>query len=347
MQPHSLRCCCCWLTLLQLLELRRGAVADGRSFRIAGDNDQGLAPAAAAAQTADVSQQARLLWASQPVRPNATLMVQGFFPAGRATRAVLKALCPGGPEASVVAMNEWDSDTALYFLVPASFPDQTGLRLSVLAADETVADSITVNAPRIKWLQGDAGSKATAGGTIRLFGSALAFGPPAEPRGSAAAAAGTYGDYQLLESELTHAIHSHDHAVVAEAAARLARLGAALSGVGCPSTLILRAVSRPEAAAINVSATNATDVDAFFDLPSTIPPGEQRPCVSIFVWNTTMARHDRLGTNAKGKNSTKRGVAFRRRVHRCRQKPGSNGRPSGWLRRQGQATCHHSPDRSG
>jgi len=283
MRPHSHRCCR-WLTLLQLLELCRGAVADGRSFRIAGDNDQGLAPPpAAAAKTDGVSQQARLLWASQPVRPNATLMVQGFFPAGRATRAVLKALCPDGPEASVVAMNEWDSDTALYFLVPASFPDHTGLRLSVLAADETVADSITVNAPRIKWLQGDAGSKATVGGTIRLFGSALAFGPPAEPRGSAAAAGGTYGDYQLLESELTHAIHSHDHAVVAEAAARLARLGAALSGVGCPSTLILRAVSRPEAAAINVSATNATDVDAFFDLPSTIPPGEQHPCVSIFV----------------------------------------------------------------
>jgi hypothetical protein len=105
---------------------------------------------------------------------------------------VLKALCPDGPEASVVAMNEWDSDTALYFLVPASFPDHTGLRLSVLAADETVADSITVNAPRIKWLQGDAGFKATAGGTIRLFGSALAFGPPAEPRGPAAAARGTY-----------------------------------------------------------------------------------------------------------------------------------------------------------
>ena len=240
-----------------------------------------LLSSAAVAASQNLPEPPRLLWASQPVRPNSTLLVQGHFPLGRATRAVLKAL-PDGPEANVSAAQDWESDTALYFRVPASFPDYTGLRLTVRSGGgggSAPAGAIEVNTPRIKWTQGDAGASATPGGFLRLFGSALAFG---QAGANAQHAAGTYGDYQMLESELNHALRSHDHVVIAEAAARLAQLGKALSGAGALSgrqtTLALvpvrGAATGSPRAAVNLTATNATDVDAHFALPATMAPGE-------------------------------------------------------------------------
>ena len=122
-------------------------------------------------------------------------MVQGYFPAGSSTRALLQAL-PDGPTIERTPANEWDSETALYFDVPATFPDLTGLNISILDGKGAVVDSLLVNVPKIKWLQGDAGTRATAGGTIRLFGNALAFGSTLQ------AGSGKYSDYQLLESQL-------------------------------------------------------------------------------------------------------------------------------------------------
>ena len=231
----------------------------------------------AAAQQPPDTQLPRLLWVSQPARPNSTLLVQGHFPLGRATPATIRAL-PNGPEARVSAANGWESNTALYFQVPPSFPENTGLKLSILSSSGgAVADSIDVNSPRIKWAQGDAGASATPGGFIRLFGSALAFGPTSTTHST-----GTYGEYQLLESELNHALMAHDHAVIAETAARLGALGKALSGVGRPTSLTLTPAtghhvlpqSRTVADQVTVMATNATDVDAHFALPATIAPGE-------------------------------------------------------------------------
>lgn len=218
-------------------------------------------------------QRARLLWVSQPAAgPNSTLLVQGHFPLGRGTDASIQAL-PHGPVSNVSAANGWESTTALYLRVPAHFPNHSGFRLSVLNTDGSVADSIEVNAPRIKWVQGDSGSSATAGGFLRVFGSALAFG------GEAAAA--TWGRYQQLESELHHALRSHDYPVVTRAAAELAELGTALSAP-LQTTLTLTPVAvggRSSPPAVNLTAVNATNVDAHFVLPPTIAPGEYRVAV--------------------------------------------------------------------
>ena len=269
-----------------------------------------LLSSAAVAASQNLPEPPRLLWASQPVRPNSTLLVQGHFPLGRATRAVLKAL-PDGPEANVSAAQDWESDTALYFRVPASFPDYTGLRLTVRSGGgggSAPAGAIEVNTPRIKWTQGDAGASATPGGFLRLFGSALAFG---QAGANTQYAAGTYGDYQMLESELNHALRSHDHVVIAEAAARLAQLGKALSGAGALSGRQTTLALVP----VRGAATGS-------------PRRSEPDC------------NQRDGRRCALRTASNHGTW---RVQPCRAEPGRHGRKPGRLRGPGPAARHDRP----
>ncbi|MBI5834958.1 MAG: hypothetical protein HZB16_21865, partial [Armatimonadetes bacterium] len=110
-------------------------------------------------------------WASDPVRPNETVLLRG---AGfGAAPAVEFAHLPEGAARRLPAVQP--ADDALKFLVPADAVPGV-YRVRVLADGQNSAP-VLLNAPRVWWLQGDAGADSTPGGWLRVFGTCLAVRP--------------------------------------------------------------------------------------------------------------------------------------------------------------------------
>ena len=132
-------------------------------------------PAAAAPQ---------VFWASDPIRPDETVLLQGCDFAGAVVEVVrLDDATPSGPA------NDWPwavvpvlqaSDCSLKFALPADWS------LSVFACrvktGQAVSEATLLNVPDPWWLQGDEGQQATPGGWLRVLGKSLHFGRPARIR---------------------------------------------------------------------------------------------------------------------------------------------------------------------
>ncbi len=120
-------------------------------------------------------------WASDPIRPDETVLLRG---AGFGIQpAVSFARCPDGdPLSAAAAEPVWTtlpalqaSDDALKFTIPAS--EKPGVFRCRVVAEGVASAAVILNQPQCWWLQGDAGSSATPGGWLRIFGKCLGTAP--------------------------------------------------------------------------------------------------------------------------------------------------------------------------
>ncbi|MGD0093572.1 MAG: hypothetical protein ABSE73_26990, partial [Planctomycetota bacterium] len=120
-------------------------------------------------------------WASDPVRPDETVLLRG---GGFGTQPVVEfaRLDDGAPAADRTAgvspALAWVKlpvlqpvDDALKFVIPAD--TRPGVFVCRVTADGALSAPVLLNRPEVWWLQGDAGPGATSGGWLRIFGKCL------------------------------------------------------------------------------------------------------------------------------------------------------------------------------
>lgn len=112
----------------------------------------------------------QIVWASDPVRPDEVVLVQGEgFTAGCTV------------ELSRLGDQTWEtirplqsSPQSLKFVVPKNWP--MGIWACRVRSGDAVSETVVLNAPDPWWWNGDAGSTATPGGWLRVFGKSLRLG---------------------------------------------------------------------------------------------------------------------------------------------------------------------------
>jgi hypothetical protein len=131
-----------------------------------------------------VAAQPKVLWVSDPVRPNETVLLQGcnLEPSAVVELARLDDAAAGEISA-VPPVEKWTpvhvlqaSSQSLKFVMPADWS------MGVFACRVTVGgahgETVLINAPDPWWIQGDEGESATPGGWLRVMGRTLAIGGP-------------------------------------------------------------------------------------------------------------------------------------------------------------------------
>ncbi|HZK79420.1 MAG TPA: hypothetical protein VFC46_00095, partial [Humisphaera sp.] len=105
-----------------------------------------------------------IFWASGPVRPNETVMVQGSDLGAGAAIVEMARLDDANPSApaALPEIKQWTrvpvlqgSADTLKFVVPATW--KMGVFACRITADNTAAPTIFLNAPDPWWIQGDEG----------------------------------------------------------------------------------------------------------------------------------------------------------------------------------------------
>jgi len=117
-----------------------------------------------------------IFWASDPVGPDETVLVQGSDFDG--ANVELSRLADGGKEAKgrAQAMEVLQgSESSLKFIVPADWK-QGVYALKVTGKAGKASNEWLINSPDVWWTQGDEGEAATPGGWLRAFGKSLNFG---------------------------------------------------------------------------------------------------------------------------------------------------------------------------
>ena len=166
-----------------------------------------LGGASAAAATPHV------FWASDPVRPGETVLLQGsdFGSSPVVDVARLTDDLPAAP-AAALGPQQWTraavlqgSDCSLKFALPAEW--KAGVYACRVTSGESASAPVLINAPDPWWMQGDGGETAAPGGWLRVFGKSLGFGPRGfarlEPeQGPAATLPSAAGDCYALRFEL-------------------------------------------------------------------------------------------------------------------------------------------------
>ncbi len=137
--------------------------------------------------------QPRVFWASAPVRPDETVLVQGsdFGPQAIVEMARLDDRPNETPTRNPSQqIKQWTtvpvlqaSDESLKFAVPASW--DRGVFACRIRVGERVSVPILLNEPDPWWVQGDEGDAATPGGWLRVLGKSLADMGPATRQASA------------------------------------------------------------------------------------------------------------------------------------------------------------------
>ena len=124
----------------------------------------------------------QVFWASDPVGPNETVLLQGD---GFGSVAVVEVtrLEDGKPTAAAAAsdLNGWTrvpvlqaSDCSLKFALPADW--KMGVFACRVTSGGAPSAAVLINAPDAWWVQGDRGASATPGGWLRVLGKSLSFG---------------------------------------------------------------------------------------------------------------------------------------------------------------------------
>ncbi len=119
----------------------------------------------------------QLTWASDPVRPDETVLLRGGG-FGAQPAVEFARLADGDPEgAAPSALTRvklpvlQPADDTLKFVVPADV--RPGVFACRVVVDGIRSTTVLLNRPDVWWLQGDAGPGATPGGWLRLFGKCL------------------------------------------------------------------------------------------------------------------------------------------------------------------------------
>lgn len=116
-------------------------------------------------------------WASDPVRPDETVLLRG---GGFGTQPVVEfaRLDDGDPAAANQPALTWVKlpvlqpvDDALKFVIPAD--TRPGVYVCRVVANGAQSAPVLLNRPDVWWLQGDAGPGATTSGWLRIFGKCL------------------------------------------------------------------------------------------------------------------------------------------------------------------------------
>jgi len=118
-----------------------------------------------------------VFWASDPVRPDETVMVQGGDLAD-ATWVAVERVPDTAKRLAVSARAErvkpiQVSDVSLKFVLPASL--KMGVYAFKVVTPAGAAAPVALNRPQAWWAQGDLGTDASPGGWIRVFGKCLSL----------------------------------------------------------------------------------------------------------------------------------------------------------------------------
>lgn len=129
-----------------------------------------------------------ITWFSDPVGPDETVMLagwnlgEGVIELRRLEDASSDRSTCNGNGLSGSGENRWtvirpilQQADSLHFVVPAGFA--AGVYACRLRRGDWTSNIVRLNAPDVWWMQGDAGSQATSGGWLRLFGKCLGDGP--------------------------------------------------------------------------------------------------------------------------------------------------------------------------
>lgn len=125
----------------------------------------------------------RILWASDPVKPDETVLVLGadFQPGCRIELARLADAIPTMPAAPITGFpGTWEplipasnGARSLSFVIPKSqAPGVWACRIR--QGENDVSEPVLLNAPAPWWWNGDQGATASPGGWVRVFGKCLA-----------------------------------------------------------------------------------------------------------------------------------------------------------------------------
>ena len=119
----------------------------------------------------------QVFWASDPVRPNETVLLQGNDFAGQPRVEVTRladgdATAPAAPWTAAAVLQ--GSDCSLKFALPADW--KMGVFACRVTATGATSASVLINAPDPWWVQGDRGAACSPGGWLRVFGKSLHFG---------------------------------------------------------------------------------------------------------------------------------------------------------------------------
>lgn len=133
--------------------------------------------------TVAVSAAPRIFWASDPVRPDETVMLSGSDLGSAAAVVEMARLDDANPSAPapLPQITQWTrvavvqgSDHTLKFVIPATW--KTGVFACRVTVDGAASGIVLLNAPDPWWIQADEGDSGTPGGWLRVMGKSLAAG---------------------------------------------------------------------------------------------------------------------------------------------------------------------------
>lgn len=215
--------------------------------------------------------QPRVFWASQPVRPNETVLLQG---AGlREVNTVTINLYRPTHNSSTIGDVGYTvparhtSPTSAQFVLPADLPWPAAYSYTLSTAsnemngESTKAPDNHLNLPRIMWVQCDQGTVAT--GWIRIFGTSLLLTEEEGAQTEAAAAS------HVLQQDLLKAINNQDKLEIARLAQLVVDAGPTTTPTPTPTISLKLVPTSMNREPIIITAVNATEHTAFFKVSLT------------------------------------------------------------------------------
>lgn len=164
-----------------------------------------------------------LSWVSAVVRPNQTFIASGsgFLPAC-IVELNSSSMDPGSSAATSDHISPVTiSSNSVMATVPPLFP--AGRASVRLKCGSDWSNTLAINEPRVWWIQGSCGNASHPGGTIRVFGDALALvSPPSEKHTDHDG-----GPRSYWEGKAEEALKQKDYSALASAATELLVLGRA------------------------------------------------------------------------------------------------------------------------
>lgn len=160
------------------------ALAAGRQLKGDGAGIAIQTTAASAPTTTSAPASPQIAWASDPVRPDETVMLVGEgFADGCSVELGQLANGPStAPQANAAPnVKQWEKiqplqtgGSSLKFVVPKSWTQ--GVWMCRVRFGDALSDPVVLNAPSPWWWNGDGGESASPGGWVRVFGKAMNFG---------------------------------------------------------------------------------------------------------------------------------------------------------------------------
>jgi hypothetical protein len=198
-----------------------------------------------------------ILWASQPCRPDETVLVQGMALGSVKSVHIEIHNTTQAYDAATTEM----TDSGLHFIVPPQLAWPAVYAITPVGA----AEPFLLNTPRVQWIQGDQGRHSIQGGWFRVFGSCLSL--------LAADEAPSPGAVVVAEQALRRALDRRDSEAVGHFSRELSLLQANTDKARGKDVQI-KLQPADSSNSIVLSSTNASEYSAFFLVPPDFSAGE-------------------------------------------------------------------------